>query len=1560
MPIVNLDPDSSNIKEDPKDITGTPLEKLFLRRPDLGCLELTCENGFTVLPYVDLVNEVMESFVVHLDEYRDGKKPKQAIQEVFNVEKDETTSELLAQPQHVNYQAYCTLKSAVYPFTLPYHQPIDVIRIWLKYMGTSRYELLDTFRTKTEACASIAQTQTQLQDLQALHAMVLDRSADAEFLGITQEEYIILTREAFWPKAYFELTHHKGHIRYREKIGVKKVHEYYGYDSEADMLSTDETLEKDKNLKPGLTFVKDQFLPRTGISYVDLVELLKTRFINPRLPQGKAMAILESIRFSYRFLQKKVDDKITNRKTRYAQLIDYLNNNQPSAPQDPCHPQDQTDCPQKTDFSSWVYCYFEKIGELIVLESSQEDAQFVATPALVKGQTEAEESAAIAETQNNMSRFIESLAFRDTCDLSKVRLKHLDGSPLTPHEYDRMQRFIRLWHKLGWTIDEVDQALIGLSPHPGREHESGSTKSDDCDFVGFDAFQDDCVSEVGVDDEDCPKGKKNCPDIPHGPKNISTELLHQLVAVQKLIDLTGLPLEKLLTFWADISTAGEKSLYSRLFLTHNLLGIDKVFESDENGNYLTEPAKISEHMPVLMAALKMKADEVTAVMELCHLSDSLTLANVSMLYRHSLLAKVLHVKFTELGEVFALFRDPFQSAQNMLGLLTDWGTMEDAGFTFRQLNYLIRDHDDPLRPLAPSKKTVLQITKALYDGLNAIDRDHPDVLQDKKDEATSDLIRAKLGLLFEQSVVEQIIGLLEGTTVYTTNAPANLPIIIPDDLAKKLKYNSSQKDPCKPGSASIQSTGILTEAERAQAKALSNNPKWPAAIERLEKQALHFFDDVLFGIFPKKDEAIKNLLSGDINLPSDPENPAAANANTAPLKRFYFLQHFLPFLRQRLAYRLIVSTMSGAAGLTNEITDLLLSDILRAGESKQAAITVLQQIHQKPEISSNDWSGYLIPPIDDEYTFIGTGDTQPAPLRIDGESYSFPYQQDDPSNVWSTDPVKLKAGRLYWLEVGGQDIGQLQWKTSTSPKAAIPSSILLPDYSSKGTGDTFAKLSKAALLINGFNMSIEETSYWQSHPGDFDGFDFNAMTLQQWRRLQAYANLRDELPKTEKSLLDLFKWASKPDDTTTLSARIAAVTLWKEDYINRLIAPDHFDLNYPESFCNEVSLVKLQKALKVSDAVGTDIDSLFKWSNPVSKFGTCHLIAEDIRSTLRARYDQEDWEKVVKPLNNQLRKNQRQALISYLLSKKELIDFEVVDADSLFEFFLIDVQMDPCMQTSRIKQAISTVQLFVQRCLLGLEEKKNYGVPNDALDRDRWDWMQKYRIWEANRKIFLYPENWIKSELRDDKSPFYKELESELLQKDINSQTVSDALKSYLFKVDEVANLKVVGVFQEQSTDKDGNPVFDKGNPVYVKLHVFARTRNAPYFFYYRYFHISEGNWYPWEKVQVDIPSYDLETREGDIVSVENNGSYLIPIVWNNRLLIFFPQFMKKTATKTSQNDRKIREIAEEDKVGDQKPVEYWEIKMGWSEYRNRKWTQKQISSQVIVAEKTLGSIDSY
>ncbi|WP_310481700.1 Tc toxin subunit A, partial [Chamaesiphon sp. VAR_48_metabat_403] len=731
------DPDPKNNKNIKPGIKGTPLEKMFRRRPDLGCLELTCDNTFTVLPYIDLVNEVMESFVVHLEEYeKSPEEPKQARLDTFNVE-DETTSELLAQPQHTNYQAYCILKSAVYPFTLPYHQPIDATRIFLKYLGTSRYELLNTYRAVDEACANNSFTSEGQNELKKLHQQTLDRAVDAEFLGMTQEEYIILTKEAFWPKGYFDIALGKNHTEeeYQEKIGVKPVHEYYGYETKDAMLDIDETNQL------GLTFVKKRFLPLTGIQYIDLVEILKTQFINPNHPQGDDLKILESIRFSYRFLQTLVDTNSNNPSIRFAKLVAFLETAQFFVPlldaylhPDPCQKQKPGWHLEIRDLRKWVYCYFERIGELIVLEAGEgpylpiegsvytkllqeasepkfvgtlrkdglivdENEEFIGSVTITSQviradgqlfisqfgegtQLEVRDSNSAPIGYINQSSILVSKdsettvnwsPAQDTCDLDKVRLVHLDGTALSDHEYDRFQRFIRLWRKLGWTINEVDKALVGLSAQ--KDPREGATASDDCEYVGFEIFDDNCTSSSGGfingcnnnDSEDsCDDVEQwtNCVERNDSISEITPDFLNQIVAVRKLLDLSGLSLIQLLAFWSDISTVGEKSLYARLFLTHNLLGIDKVFKADQSGAYLTKSAKISDHLPVLMAALRLKSDDIMNMMDKKFfaepLTDLLNLKNVSIIYRYSVLAKILHLRIEELDGAIELFGKPRQ------------------------------------------------------------------------------------------------------------------------------------------------------------------------------------------------------------------------------------------------------------------------------------------------------------------------------------------------------------------------------------------------------------------------------------------------------------------------------------------------------------------------------------------------------------------------------------------------------------------------------------------------------------------------------------------------------------------------------------------------------------------------------------------------------------------------------------------------------------------------------------------------------------------------------------
>src|SRR3954451_22809539 len=117
--------------------------------------------------------------------------------------------------------------------------------------------------------------------------------------------------------------------------------------------------------------------------------------------------------------------------------------------------------------------------------------------------------------------------------------------------------------------------------------------------------------------------------------------------------------------------------------------------------------------------------------------------------------------------------------------------------------------------------------------------------------------------------------------------------------------------------------------------------------------------------------------------------------------------------------------------------------------------------------------------------------------------------------------------------------------------------------------------------------------------------------------------------------------------------------------------------------------------------------------------------------------------------------------------------------------------MCACMPTSRIVQVHATIQLFVMRCLMGLEPESVANIKHDS-GWAQWKWMANFRVWEANRKIFLYPENWIEPELRDDKSELFTEVEDTLQQNALTDQAVEDAAVSYLEKLGDIAQMDVM------------------------------------------------------------------------------------------------------------------------------------------------------------------------
>ena len=136
----------------------------------------------------------------------------------------------------------------------------------------------------------------------------------------------------------------------------------------------------------------------------------------------------------------------------------------------------------------------------------------------------------------------------------------------------------------------------------------------------------------------------------------------------------------------------------------------------------------------------------------------------------------------------------------------------------------------------------------------------------------------------------------------------------------------------------------------------------------------------------------------------------------------------------------------------------------------------------------------------------------------------------------------------------------------------------------------------------------------------------------------------------------------------------------------------------------------------------------------------------------------------IKRLNDNLRQRGRAALVAYLthLDRVSLPwDGFATEAKHLSERLLLDVEVGLCQKASRIEEAISAVQLFIQRARLGLESYFET-FPEFVLAWERH--FATFHIWEACKRRLIYRENWIEwDELQDAKqTEAFRLLESEL------------------------------------------------------------------------------------------------------------------------------------------------------------------------------------------------------
>ncbi len=328
---------------------------------------------------------------------------------------------------------------------------------------------------------------------------------------------------------------------------------------------------------------------------------------------------------------------------------------------------------------------------------------------------------------------------------------------------------------------------------------------------------------------------------------------------------------------------------------------------------------------------------------------------------------------------------------------------------------------------------------------------------------------------------------------------------------------------------------------------------------------------------------------------------------------------------------------------------------------------------------------------------------------------------------------------------------------------------------------------------------------------------------------------------------------------------------------------------------------------------------IVSWAAAPTDEVTAESLAASALGALKAQQTSETaWLSLAPTLMNPIRQNRSNALQAYLTAQRgpggNLL---YPDSDSLFNYFLIDVQMSPCMQTSRVVQAYIAVQIFVERCFMNMEAP---GVVVDLTTDDtwsQWEWMSRYRVWEANREVFLYPENWLIESQRPNRTETYQTFEQEVRQGESTSDYLETVVLNYIDRLDGLAHLHVTGTCQD---------------PASGTIYVVARAIGDPPVYYLRTY--ANGAWTGWEKIPLDIKSHQV-----------------VPYLYRGRICLFWMDV--KVSSEPHQN---LPGVQATSNPPSQEIEHYVSISLSFSIYRNDSWAPAQSTKGKLFDKPLLSS----
>lgn len=413
--------------------------------------------------------------------------------------------------------------------------------------------------------------------------------------------------------------------------------------------------------------------------------------------------------------------------------------------------------------------------------------------------------------------------------------------------------------------------------------------------------------------------------------------------------------------------------------------------------------------------------------------------------------------------------------------------------------------------------------------------------------------------------------------------------------------------------------------------------------------------------------------------------------------------------------------------------------------------------------------------------------------------------------------------------------------------------------------------SRWLVLAQGFSLPNNLLESLLAHPATY-GFTpaVKDITLSGVRSLQSFQGYTLSFQDTTGGLVSFANARAEGEPAQAQAKALSAVSGWNEAQTLSLL----------DTIAKEVTeapavIVMLDNCFELSAKLGADTTYTGALAGLAvleeSQWSSYEAFASSVRNQVSSLYDTETWEINAAHLQGEIQAQRRDALLGLVQWNLGKTYSDITSPEGVYQFMLIEVQTGAAVEISYIVEATNAAQLYLQRCRLLLER----GIQNLDIPEPWWEWIMNYRTWQANREVFLYPENYMVPSVRRNRTNLFKELENELQQSQITEDYVAEAYEGYFAGFNDLAKLKPVNSYHCKVNGPDGEV---------DTLFLFARTETSPPTFYYCS-RENEGAWTEWAEIEVSI-----------------NADFITPVYAFNRLFVFWAELKSSTESTVSTN----------------------------------------------------------